>query len=112
MNSYIEIIKTYLAANEPNYGGGDFRSLLEFLHWHYTESNPISNEKIKAGFQQVYAYFQHLNHKEVDAVFDAVNDLCYEHEYLAFREGIHIGIRLMTELSEDQKPFLTIDGRK
>ena len=100
MDSYTAYIKAYLAENQPNYGCGDFKTLLGFLYWHYTEMNPIENEEIRRKFLEMERYFRHLSADEEDEAFDKMCELYLENEQLAFSAGLGVGMRLAMELTE------------
>lgn len=99
MNPYIQKLNIYLADNPPDYGCHDAHSLLEMLYFFYTEFNPIDNSAIKQHFRSLGQFFHHLTIEESDQVFNTVSDLLMENERLAFISGIHVGIRLESELN-------------
>ena len=98
MNPYIEKLRQYLAENQPNYGDGDIHSLLEFLWWHYTECNPVTDQTIKNQFILMRPILDKLSQEDEDTMFHAVCVLCMEHERLAYLEGIRLGARLAGEM--------------
>lgn len=98
MQRYIEALRDYYRNHPPNYGGAE--NLLEFLYWHYSEDNPIDNQKIRDGFAKMRSQFPHLSLQEFDPIFTIVSGLCVECERLAFYEGLRLGAALMTELTE------------
>ncbi len=98
MNPYLKSLQDYYKQNPPNHGGAE--SILGLLYWHYTECNPIDNQKIRDGFAQIRQQYPHLSMQEFDPIFTTVSDLCLEHERLAFLEGLRLGVTLMTELTE------------
>ena len=89
----------YLDTHPVSCHEGDFESILEMLHRTYTESNPISNEKIRQGFQQVSHLLERLTNEESDTVFYTVCDICLEYEQLAFSHSLTVGMHLMTEIN-------------
>jgi len=100
MNSYVEKLKSYLLEQTPDYGYSDASSLLEMLYYYYTTANPINSESIRDHFKGLDHILTPLSWEENNAVFDLTCTLCAEHERRAFLEGIHVGVRLITELSE------------
>ncbi len=98
MQHYIKAIQDYFKQNPPNCG--DAESILGLLYWHYAESNPIENQKIRDGFAKVRQQYPHLSMEKFDPIFTTVSDLCVEHEHLAFLEGLRLGVTLMMELAE------------
>ena len=102
MNPYIEKLKTYLAENEPNYGGGDIHTLLDMLYYYYAEFNPMEDETIRRQLRELYIYFDGRRQREIDRAFDLILDLCTEYQRLAFFEGIRTGARAVLELGEER----------
>ncbi len=100
MNHYLKALQDYCKRNPLNHG--DAESVMEFLYWHYTECNPIDNQKIHDGFAQIRHQYPHLSMQEFDPIFTTVSDLCLEHEHLAFLEGLRLGVTLMMELANNQ----------
>ncbi len=96
MQKYIEALRDYCKQNPLNHG--DAESVMEFLYWHYAESNPIDNQKIRNSFAKLCQQYPHLSMQEFDPVFNIVSDLCMEHERRAFLEGLRLGVTLMMEL--------------
>ncbi len=97
MQHYIKALRDYCKRNPLNHG--DAESVMEFLYWHYAESNPIDSRKIRDGFTQIRQQYPHLSMQEFDPIFTTVSDLCVEHERLAFLEGLRLGVTLMMELA-------------
>ena len=97
-NSYQAIINNYIHSRQCNYGDRDIHSMLEMLFFYYTEFNPLDSHQIQAIFVELEHLFQHLSPGEVDTAFDKICELCLEHERAAFREGFHVGVRLIMEL--------------
>ncbi|MBQ7784902.1 MAG: hypothetical protein IJ381_01960 [Clostridia bacterium] len=106
MDSYLETIKTFLSENKPNYGAGNIDSLLGMLYWDYTERNPINSPQIKEDFRRLHSWFDGLSREEDDKIFSLILGLLEQHQFQAFREGMHVGLRMMTELTGDPKLFL------
>lgn len=100
MNPYVEKLKLHLLEQTPDYGYGDASSLLEMLYYYYTTANPINNESIHDHFNRLDNILTPLSWEENNAVFDLTCMLCSEYERRAFLEGVHVGVRLITELSE------------
>ena len=98
MNPYIEKLNIYLTENPPDYGYNDAASLLEMLYRFYTEHNPIEDAAIKENFKKLDHCLYHLTIRENDEVFDLAVDLCQQFARSAFLAGIHVGVRLYSEL--------------
>jgi len=99
MNRYIECLNEYLEAQAPSYGDEDAHSLLEMLYSFYSSENPVFNAEIRHQFQALDDILGQLTLPENDAVFSLTAQLCYAHERQAFMDGIHVGMRLFTELN-------------
>lgn len=97
---YMDALKTYLTENTPNYGMANIHSLLDFLLEAYTERNPVNSEAIQAGIDALDPILESLSFTENNALFDLISDLCLAIEQQAFRDGLHVGIRLAVELTE------------
>ncbi len=100
MNIYVEKLKSYLLEQLPDYGDSDASSLLEMLYDYYTTTTPTINERIRNYFSVLDNILAPLSWEENNAVFDLTCTLCSEYERHAFLEGLHVGVRLITELSE------------
>ncbi len=100
MNRYIKNLKSFLAEQTPNYLYDDANSLLEMLYYCYTTSNPVNNAVIQYQFKELNDVLCHLSLTEINAVFSLTCDLCVSHERQAFLDGVHVGIRLFSELNE------------
>lgn len=99
MNRYIENLKAYLAEQSPNYGYDDANSILEMLYYYYTVANPVDNTVILCQFKELNSILRHLPYSENEAIFSLTGNLCAAHERQAFLDGIHVGIRLFSELN-------------
>ena len=102
MKCYEEQIRKYLEFQETNYGSPDIHSLLEMLCRCYLELNPVSGESIREGLGELRRVLEKLPPEEGDALFAAICHLCGETERHAFREGLHLGLRLFAEISESE----------
>ena len=99
MNPYIENLKSFLSQT-PTFRYRDGKSLLEMLHYYYTADNPIDNAVIRCQMDKLNPVYQKLSFEEGTILFNTISDMCAEYEKKAFWEGIQIGARLYTELSE------------
>lgn len=99
MQKYLDALQDYCKQNPLNHG--DTESVMELLYWHYSEFNPIDNQKIRDGFRKLRSQFPELSIQTFDPIFTTVSDLCEEHERLAFYEGLRLGVTLMKELAEE-----------
>jgi len=98
MNHIVEQLKCKIAAEQPIYGEDGIDSILEMLHFYYTQANPINSEEIRAGFQSVRSSLEKLPPGEIDSLVYTVCDLCLKHEKLAFIAGIKVGFELSREI--------------
>lgn len=89
----------YYKQNPPNHG--DAESVSDLLYWHYVESNPINNQKIRDSFAALRDQFPHPSMQEFDLIFITVSDLCAEYERPAFLEGLRLGVTLMQEFTKE-----------
>lgn len=103
MNRYIEKLKSFLAEQKPRYGYDDANSILEMLYYFYTEENPVDSAVISCQFKELDDALSSLSWANNEKVFALVVDLCVSHARQAFLEGVHVGLRLFTEL-QDLKP--------
>ena len=100
MKEYFEMLKQRGGADNPsNYGDAD--SVLELLYECFNENNPYDNEQIKADFEELYRQMNGMPLREMDKIIYPVCKLCRDHERSGFVEGIKIGVRLRTELTEE-----------
>ena len=98
MKEYFEMLKQRGADNPPNCGDAD--SVLGLLYECFNENNPYDNEQIKADFEELYRQMNGMPLREMDKIVYPVCKLCRDHERSGFVEGIKIGVRLRTELTE------------
>lgn len=101
MNQYLEMIKTHLAEQTPNYVYSDAHTLLEHLWRSYTQRNPISNERLRKLNAKLTPVLDSLSLKDSDTLFGIFCDICDEYEKESFLEGVRIGARQEQELQAD-----------
>lgn len=87
MNHIINQLNSRIAAENPKYGEDSIDSILEMLHFYYTQANPINNEAIREGFREVRSLLEKLSPEEIDSLIYAVCDLCLKHENGEFERG-------------------------
>lgn len=75
--------------------------MLTMLYECHNESNPYDDEQIKADFEELYRQMNGMPLRETDKIVYPVCKLCRDHERSGFVEGIKIGVRLRTELTEE-----------
>lgn len=98
MKESMKVLLDYCKAHPLDYGEAE--SLLDVLYWNYAENNPLDNQKIKDGFATLRSQFPHLSMQKFDPIFNTVSELCWEHERVAFMDGIRMGALLVVELNE------------
>ena len=99
MKEYFEMLKQRGADNPSNYGDAD--SVLGLIYECFNENNSYDNEQIKADFEELYRQMNGMPLREMDKIIYPVCKLCRDHERSGFVEGIKIGVRLRTELTEE-----------
>jgi len=100
MNTLFETLKTHIEQHPLNYGDGE--SVLTMLYECHNENNPYDNEQIKEDFNELYRQMNGMELREMDKIIYPVCKLCRDHEHAGFVEGIKIGVRLQSELLENQ----------
>ena len=98
MNRYIESLKSFLAAQSPNYGYTDAKSILDALYYYYTDENPVDSAVIRCQFRDLDDALSKLSWAECERVFSLAVGLCISHSQQAFTDGVQVGMRLFTEL--------------
>ena len=99
MKKFFDMLKQNIAGTPPNYGDAD--AVLGLLYECFNENNPYDNEQIKADFEELYRQMNGMPLREMDKIVYPVCKLCRDHERSGFVEGIKIGVRLRTELTEE-----------
>ena len=95
---FLEVLRKHVADHAPNYGEWNAQSRLPMLYVAYSEYNRCETDDVKCGFEGLYDLLKGLPLKSLDAVIDAVCDLCHSHEQAGFIEGLKVGVRLGDEL--------------
>ena len=96
MKQWHHTIMDELKAQPPDFGDTD--SILEMLYGCYNQYNRMDTEKIKAGFEELYAKMTGTPLRDMDGIIDTTCSLCREHEKSGFVEGVKVGILLAEEL--------------
>lgn len=109
MNPYIERLESFLEEQSPNFGYTDANSILDMLFYYYTDANPVDSAVIRCQFKDLDNVLSKLSWADSEQVFSLTVSLCTSHAQQAFTEGVHIGMRLFTELhNEHDTAFNTI----
>ena len=98
MKNYFEKLRTHIAENPPDFG--DVDSVLTLLYEAYAESNKMDDGTIKEDFNELYRLMNGMELREMDKIIYPVCTLCRDHQRSGFIEGVKVGIRLQTELTE------------
>ena len=98
MEELISQLRQYVADHPPNYGDGNYHSILDMLYYRYSECNRLDNTEIIAAFTDLYQQMHGMSLREIDRIIDVVCTLCREHEKAGFSEGIKVGIQLVKEV--------------
>lgn len=101
MNRYIQNLRSYLEQQSPCFDYDDANSLLEMLYYCYTSVNPVENNKIRSQFEKMDTVLSQLSLEDNDAVFLLTVNLCGDYQKQAFLAGVHVGMRLFTELQTE-----------
>ncbi len=102
MNKYIDSLKTFLEEQTPNFTCTDANSILEMLYYFYAEANPVDSAVIRCQFKELDAVLSKLSWNECERVFSLAVGLCVSYTQQAFLDGVHVGMRLFTELQDEQ----------
>jgi len=100
MGEFLDTLKAHIVQLPPSYGDGE--SVLSMLYECHNENNPYDNEQIKEDFNELYRQMNGMELREMDKIIYPVCKLCRDHEHAGFVEGIKIGVRLQSELLENQ----------
>ena len=98
MSIHIHQVMDYLDTHPVCQQTDNMESLLEILYDVYISHNDGNSQEILSLFHRLRNCMEHLTKAEQDALFDAVCDLCAEHEVLAFSQGVLTGMMLMSEV--------------
>ena len=80
-------------------GPGEETPVLEVLFEAYVEHDGADHADVKRCFNNLYALFDSIPNDKLEAVTDAVCDLCQTCEYAGFVGGMQTAFRLACELS-------------
>lgn len=99
LENYFEKLRTYIAENPPCFGDGD--SVLTMLYEAYADNNRMDNDTIKEDFNRLYRLMNGKTLTQMDTILDPVCTLCRDHQRSGLIEGIKLGVRLRTKLTEE-----------
>ena len=99
MKNYFGKLGTYIAENPPDFGDGE--SVMTLLYEAYADSNKMDDGTIKDDFNELYRLMNGMELREMDKIIYPVCTLCRDHQRSGFVEGIKVGVRLRTELTEE-----------
>ena len=100
MDNIVKRLKTYIDTHPFDSGGSDCETVLDQLYQAYAESHESDPPEIQAGFAELETFLEKLPLDDNNAVFNLCCRISTEYERKAFKEGLHIGCRLLRELYE------------
>ena len=98
MNDIAKRLNTYIESHPFDSGNSNCATVLDQLHQAYIESHDTDPPEISNGFKELEQFLCTLPLADNDAVFNLCCRLCIAYEHKAFIDGLHYGVRLMTEL--------------
>ena len=98
MNQYVTKLKRELAEYGAKCGYEGPDSILDFLWYCYSASNPVDDGKIKQTESALDPVFRELSVDSSDLLNNLICDLCTVYQRAAFLEGLLIGTHLAEEL--------------
>ncbi len=103
MQKFLKSLCFHLENQQIHYYDADVHSILEFMWYCYTESNPIHTQDIQQHFDALEPIIKSLSFDDGTELFNTVCSLCVEYEKQAFLEGLHVGAHLHKELYENKE---------
>lgn len=100
MSIHINQVLDYLEQQRVCQKAENMESLMEMLHYAYTQYNIIDSDEIRALFGKLREIWEPATMAESDAMFSLVCELCIAHEVLAFSHGVRAGMTLMAEVNQ------------
>lgn len=99
MDTYWNQLREFLSQPRDGTDIEDGESVVEYL-WN---NNPLTahtlDERVKKAEAALSPFFDTLSYEDADNLFDLIAKLCLAYEYAAFRSGLQLGTRLITELN-------------
>lgn len=99
MAYYFEKLRDYITDNPPHFGDED--SVLTKLYEAYADNNRMDDDTIKEDFRELYRLISGMELQEMDRIIYPVHNLCRDHQWSEFINGMKVGIRLEREPSGD-----------
>ena len=99
MSIHINQVLDYLENQRVVQRAENMESLMEMLHYAYTQYNAVDNEEIRALFARLRRIWEPVSMKDADDMFSIICEVCMEHEVLAFSHGVCAGMLLMSEVN-------------
>ena len=99
MSIHINDVLEYLDAQRVCQKAENMESLMEMLHYAYTQYNIVDNEEIRALFARLRKIWEPVSMKDADEMFSIICELCMAHEVLAFSHGVCAGMTLVAEVN-------------
>ena len=98
MQTLLDLLKRCVESNAFDTGDPENRTVLDQLFCAYQDSHETDPPEIKDGFKELDAYLETLPLDDINAVWNLCVRICVAYEHKAFLDGLHYGVRLMTEL--------------
>ena len=99
MKLNLDRLTTDLAEYESRCGFDQSESILDFLWYCYSASNPIDDGRIRATEEKLDPVFQDLSYEASNSLFDLISERCLVYQRAAYFEGLGTGFRLSQELN-------------
>ena len=100
MNANIEKMKAYFEEIPSDFFCDDIDSVSELLYRFYMETCVEETQVIRDRYAAIHSHISHLPLHQQDDIWDRICDICTEYERAAFLQGLHLGAKLMLELSQ------------
>lgn len=100
MKEYIAILEKYLSENPLEITECKMEKILDMLGCCYFQSRNTDTKEILGCFEGLNSILQKLSVPEQDAVMGMTYRLCSLYQQEDFRNGVVVGFRLFSELSQ------------
>ena len=100
MQLQLDQFKDYLIAQNKIFNIEDCESVCELLYRFYMETCVEETQVVRDRYAAIHSHISHLTLHQQDDIWDRICDICTEYERAAFLQGLHLGAKLMLELSQ------------
>ena len=94
----IDQVLEYLDHHPVCYYADDVESMLGMLYDIYEKHNTVSSDKLDSCRQKLDIVLDSISDGDKTQCNKLINDICKEHEQLAFIHGVIVGLSLMSEI--------------